>query len=522
MTGPATGPTRNSAGRFVLNATSSVATTIIRMTVLVWVSQYLLRRIEPAEYALVPVVSSLMVVAELFPLIFLRGLSRFMVEADARGDGAGLAGIVSSMLPVLGGVAAVLLACGLFAAGRIDSFIVVDPLYRDDAQLMLMLLMVSLCVEVATTPLRVGLYVRMRFVEQNLIQLFTELLRVGILLGLLFGVSTRALWVVVATTSGNLANILILMVYTYHILPDARFRAGLISGATMRRLLGFSLWTLVQSFNNLVLRAAPALLLNRHGTAIDVTSYHVGNLADVQIRKLVTSAVAPATPALTTIFATEGESALQKFYYLGGRYYLWVTLFLLPPLLAFAYPLIELYVGERYRAAATVMILVLGAYPFTWASAMFYQIAYAVGRIRAFNLCSILLGVIPLAGMWYFVVLRDMGATGAAIGMGGGYALVHLAVMWPFGLWLVQGSWSVFLRRTLVPGLAPFAAALLACLAFGQLVGVGSWTGFLAGCGLSVVVYCATLFGLCLDAGDRDLMRRAWRKIGTRLRGKRG
>jgi O-antigen/teichoic acid export membrane protein len=398
----------------------------------------------------------------------------------------------------------------------IDRVIEVAPVWRDDARIMLLLLICVLCLDVATTPLRVGLYVRMRFVELNLIQLLTEFLRVAILLSLLFGVSTRALWMVVATAAGGIANILILLVYTRRILPEARFRAGLISRTTIRQLLGFSLWTLVQGLNNLVLRAAPALLLNRHASPVDVASFQVGNLADMQIRKLVVAAVAPATPALTTIYATEGEAALQKFYYIGGRYYLWAALFLIPPLLVFAYPLIELYVGARYGEAATVMVLILGAYPFTWASGMFYQIAYAVGRIRAFNIYSLFLGVVALAAMWYFVVVREMGAIGAAAGLGGGYAVVHLLIMWPFGLRLVQGRWRDFLTRTLLPGLGPFAAALAACYLYGRLVPIDSWAAFIGGCATSAAIYVMVLGGACLKPEDKTLLRRAWRRIARR------
>lgn len=516
------GPPRNSATRYVINASSSIATTIIRVSALVWVNQYLLRRIEPAEYALVPIMASLLVLAELFPTVFLRGLARFMVEADARNDAREMTSIVSSMVPVLLSVAAVIFGAGVLAVVHIDQVITVDPQYKAQAQAMLFILISVLCIRIAATPFRVGLHVRMRFVEQNLILLGTELLRVGLLLVLLLAVSTQVLWVAVASSVGNTLNMLILIIFTLRILPDARLRFSAMSFATIRRLLSFSLWTLFQGLNNLVLRAMPALLLNRHSPAVDVASFHVGSLADTQIRRLIISASAPAKPALTTIYATEGEAALQPFYYRGGRYYLWVTLFLLPPLLVYAYPLITLYAGERYLMAAPVMLLLLGVYPLTWASGMFYEIAYAIGRIRAFNLCTMLLSLVAAGGMAYFVIVRDMGALGAALGLSGAYAFVYLFVMWPVGLWLVKGKWSVFVRQTLTPGLAPFAAACLACVLFTQALPIDSWGKFFAGSGLSALVYVAVLFIMCLDPDDRKLVARARKKISSRISGKVG
>ncbi|MEM6480280.1 MAG: oligosaccharide flippase family protein [Pseudomonadota bacterium] len=510
---------RNSASRYVVNATSSVVTTLIRMSALVWVNQYLLRRISPEEYAIFPVITALMVIAELFPTVFLRGLARFMVEADVRRDDAQMAAIVSSMLLVLFAVAALLFCGGIIVAIHIDSVITVAPEYRTDAQAMLLMLIAVLCLRVATTPFRVGLHVRMRFVEQNLVLLATELVRVGLLLTLLLAVSTQVLWVAVASSIANALNVAIMIVYTISILPAARFRHSAISTETVKTLLSFSLWTLFQGLNNLIIKAFPALLLNRTSNAIDVAAFHVGSLADMQIRRLVISAAAPAKPALTTVYAREGEDALQAFYYRGGRYYLWVTLFLLPPLIMFAYPLITLYVGERYVMAATVMIILLSAYPFTWASGMFYEVAYSVGRIKTFNICLMILSAVAVAAMSYLVIGREMGAIGAALGLGGAQVAVYFLIMWPAGLRLVDGSWSVFLRQTLLPGLAPFGAAMLGCLLYAQAYPITSWLGFFTGAGVSVLIYVGMLVSTCLDPVDRDLLARGRHKIKSRLFG---
>ena len=273
---------QNTASRYAVNAVSSVLTALISMTALVWVNQYLLRRISPEEYSLVPVLTALMVFAEFFRVIFTRGLSRFMVEADARGDDEEVSQIVSSMLPVLTLVSLSLALLGWLAVRHIDVLIEVDSAYRGTAQVMLGLLFVTLCISIVMTPLTAGLYVRMRFVELNLVSLGAEVLRIVVMLALLFGLGPRALWVIVASTAANLTSLAVLAAYTFHILPSARFRRSLISRKTVVRLLSFSLWTSVQGFNMLVQRAAAALLLNRFSTSIDVAAFYIGNLPNQQ------------------------------------------------------------------------------------------------------------------------------------------------------------------------------------------------------------------------------------------------
>jgi len=258
--------------------------------------------------------------------------------------------------------------------------------------------------------------------------------------------------------------------------------------------------------------------LNRHSTAVDVTAFHLGNLPDVQIRRLVAATSASALPALTHLFATDGAHALQSLYYRGGRYYLWATLFLPPPLIVFAEPLVQLYVGATYLDSAYVLITILGVYPFTWASAMFYQVAYATGRIRAFNLCNLVLVIATLALLVLFVVELKMGAIGAGYAFGIAFTAVHLFVMWPWGLKLVSGRWSEFLSLTVLKGSLPFIAALISCGIYRLILPIESWGIFTAGCALSATVYFGVLFGVCRDKTDKELTAKLIQRTAKRLK----
>jgi len=322
----------------------------------------------------------------------------------------------------------------------------------------------------------------------------------------------------VSSTVAQVTSVLVLVGITFRILPAVRFRWSMASRAKAKQLLSFSLWTSVLALNQFVQRAAPALFLNRFSTDIDVASFYLGNLPNQQIRRLTQAAANPATPALTALYAAEGEKALREHYYRGGRYHLWAALFLAPPLIAFAEPLMRLYAGESYVGAAVVMVILLAIYPFHWASAMFYQIAYAIGRIKAFNICSVFMALIALAAITLFVVVLEMGALGAALGMFLGFGLAQVGIIWPFGLKLIEGSWRLFFTRTLVPGLAPCLAGVGACLAFGWAVPVDSWLMLGLGATVSVVVYVAVMAAFCLDARDKEMAQKALARITGRAR----
>ena len=510
--------TENTVGRFVVNALSSVLTTLVSMTVLVWVNQYLLRRIPAEEYSLIPIVTTLMIFAELFQSIASGGLARFMVEAHAKGDDAGVARVVSSMLPVLVLTAFIVASAGALAVWRIEDIIRIDTTYTDDARIMLGILVAVLCLNILTTPFTAGLYVRMRFTRLNLIKLACEVLRVAVLLVLLLGVSTQAMWLIVATAISGVVSVALLFWQSRRLLPAARFRRELMSLSMVRRLTGFGAWGSLHGVTLLLQRTLPVLMLNQYATAVDVSAFHLGNQADTQIRRLTNAVAVPAQPALIGIYATEGAGALTDFYYRGGRYFLWFTLFLPPPLVAFAHPLIALYVGETYAQAADVLVWIIGAYPFVWASAMFYQVAYAIGRIGLFHVCNAAMVAVSLVALLVAVGPLGLGAAGAGMALGGSFAAMHVLLIWPMGLRLVNGNWRAFLRRTLVPGLLPFAGAMTAGLAFRARVAIDDWGAFAAGCALSAAVYGAVVLAISIGGEDRELLSRLRARVLGRLR----
>jgi hypothetical protein len=148
---------------------------------------------------------------------------------------------------------------------------------------------------------------------------------------------------------------------------------------------------------------------------------------------------------------------------------------------------------------------------------MFFVVAYATGRIEAFNICSLVMSIVLIALLLVLVVWRGMGVTGAAWAFALAYSGSHLLLIWPFGLRLVQGRWSDFFRLSVVPGSAPFFAATIACLLFAAAVPITTWGAFALGTGLSFAIYAAVLLLFCMDPTDRDLAGRMVARIRSRL-----
>src|SRR5690606_15222238 len=96
----------------LINSSSSFATNLLNISVLVWLQQHLIKRIEPAEYAIYPLLMAVLLFVPLLSTLMIGGVGRFVTEAYARGDERRVTQIVSTLLGPLAGVALLLLIGG--------------------------------------------------------------------------------------------------------------------------------------------------------------------------------------------------------------------------------------------------------------------------------------------------------------------------------------------------------------------------------------------------------------------------
>ncbi len=497
------------AKRMGYNVLSTVATRMLQITVLVWVNQYLLKRIDPQEYSLFPLVTSLIFFIQFVATITTGGISRFLVVADSRDDHEELTRITTSMIPILLGTVVLLIIGGGIAVWRIEEIIVVAPQYRQEAQIMLSLILGYLCYNIISTPFSAGMYIRGRFTLLSVVQLTCEAVRTVLILILLLGVSTRVVWMVLGTLAAEVLNTTWRVAYTRKHLPAIHVAKGSFCSSTAKQLTQFGAWTSVTGIGDFVSKTAPILLLNRYGTAIDVSSFHLGRLPDFQIRRIISSAMIPFQPIITRIYATEGEDALLDVFYRGNRYCLWVALAMLAPLIIFSDRIVSLYVGNEYSQAATVMSLMLARYPFLFAIAMFYRVSHATAKVKAYYLCEIAIQLTTLVAMYVAVVFKSSGAVGVAVAMSLTEGLLNLVLVWKLSLVNVRGRWKPFLKLSVLPGCLPFAMAVASCLALRSISQLSNWPILALASIVAGVIYVATMMLFCLDELDRELASKA-------------
>lgn len=503
----------------LVNSASTLATRLLSLSVLVWLQQYLVRRISDEEYSLLPVVYSVMLFAPLVTTVLTSGLGRYITEAYAKNDDRRVMQIVSSMFPVLCGVGVVFLAGGLTLAWHIGDVLNIAPEHLWDARIMLAMLVLSTSLTLPLAPFTVGFFVTQRFVLQNIINLGIEVFRLGILFSLLFGVSARVLWVVAATVCANLLGQLVLTFVSRRLLPNLRFSPSHFRVPVMKELVGFGGWNFVGSVASTIRSGADPLILNKLAAPIDVACFHLGSLVPRQLISMSGYLRQPLLPVMTTLHAVEDTSRLRNVYLRGGRLALLVTMLPVVAVVFVAQPLMVLYAGIDYELAGTVLILFLARFPLAFGNIVAPMIATARSRLRGWVTLELASQLINVGLTIVLVGAYHMGCVGSALA-----SLVVALVFFPFqvnvGVRLAETTWRDWCLCVMAPGLFPALVAAAPGAVAVRYTVIDTWTEVGLVSSLIGVVY--TLVAAIVVARrteDRKMMIEMWKGLGQRVKG---
>ena len=503
----------------LVNSASAVVARLLHVTVLVWLFQYLLDRISEDEFAILAVVTAVMVFVPILTSFLTSGISRYVVEAYARDESGRVIEIVSSIFPLLALCGSCFLVLGGSFAWNIDFFLTIAPDHLGDARLMMALLFLGFSAHLMLLPFGVGFHVRQRFVLLNVLGVGRELLQSGLLFVLLLGVSTRVLWVVVASVSANLTFVIVVTLVSRRLVPLLRFEHKRFRWNTAKSIMNFGFWTTLGQVSSMIYFAADTFILNKLGSTLDQTIFRVGALFDNQVHGMAAMASAPVQPALTAMHATGDRQRLGNAYLRGGRYALFATLLVTGPLLIYRTDFIRLYLDDSFIETATVLGLLMALHPFIYPSIMLGKIAVATARIRAVY-CAILLSQVAKVAVTLFLVgTLKMGAIGCALGTFVTLSLANLFVFWPMGLKMMNIPFSRFLRETLIPGFAPAVAGVFVWYALKSYEPPQSWFQLIVYTFVGHIAYGTTLFFYSLVPDERRNLRGLIEKLIKALPG---
>ena len=318
----------------LINSASSIVARVLNAGIFLWLMQYLLRRVPAEEISIFYVIESLVLYIPLLAAGVTGGLARYVTEAFAKADDRRVTQIVSSMFPLCFGAGFAILILGGTLAWNINLVLTVEPAYVRDAKIMFGIMTAMVALETSVLPFRLGLWLKQKFVWIHVIQLVGLLIRLGVLFLLLFGVSTRVVWLVVASVPGGLFEIVVSIVLSCRLVTAIRMRRSEFRRDLIRPILSFGGWLFLGSTVSLIEQTVGSLSLNRLGSPVDVVSFNRGAMVETRLRQTILHPLQTTQPALIALHATVGSVArfgITRENPLGGPRYaanpntLWIS-----------------------------------------------------------------------------------------------------------------------------------------------------------------------------------------------------
>ncbi|MBX7255464.1 MAG: hypothetical protein K1Y02_03795 [Candidatus Hydrogenedentes bacterium] len=483
----------------LINTASSLATRLLTITVLIWLQQYLLKRVTPEEYSLLPVLYSIMMFAPLITTVLTGGLGRYLVEAYARSDDERVTRIVSTMFPILcaGGLA--FLGAGWTIAWYIDHLVNISPELLWDARVMMALLIFSAAIRLPLSPFGMGLYVRQKFVLQNMIGVGTELFRLTLLFTLLYTAGDRVIWVIAASVGADMLNLAITQTVSRRLVPSLRLRRAYRDRTLAKEMVGFGGWNFVNGLFGAVLQSADPIVLNRFASAVDVSCFYLGSLPIRQFKSLYAGYSGAIEPVVISMHAMNQNDRLTELFIRMGRLSLWSSLFVAAPFMILGSDIFALYVGNAYGQAGVVSMLLFACFPMNYGNSILWPIASARAQLRCLAWRTALENSFNLGLTIYLVASLHLGAKGSALASVISVYLGHLLLWWPLAIRLLNMRLRRVLSETILPGTVPFLASVLLMLGLRACVASPQWTAVIV-----IAIAGATVYILCLVVLMKD------------------
>jgi O-antigen/teichoic acid export membrane protein len=380
---------------------------------------------------------------------------------------------------------------------------------------MMALLVFSAALQLPAAAFGAGFIVRQRLLLQDMVGVGCQLLRFGVLFCLLFGVSTRVLWIITASVASDLVNLAISIPISVRLLPAQRFRWSAIRWSLAREITNYGGWSLVNQLAQTARMAMDPIILNRFASAFDVATFNVAGIAPRQVPSLVAPLCRPFIPIFAAMHTTGDFVRLRNTYLRTARYNTWVVLTVSVPAIIFSRELILLYLGGKYPGAASVMALLLFVPVLNALNAMGQAALYAAGEIRGFAIRQVIVHSSNLLLTILFVAYLGKGAFGSASATLLATLVLETMLMWPLCWRVTHTPATAWFREVFLPTVVLAVPSVVMCMLLKWMVGITSWFRLFGASAASAMLYLVLIGIVGLREQDRiDIARVADRLPG--------
>jgi O-antigen/teichoic acid export membrane protein len=196
----------------------------------------------------------------------------------------------------------------------------------------------------------------------------------------------------------------------------------------IREIYGFSLPLLATDLVVVLRTSATIVLIELLRTTEEVAEFRAVMPLAVQNLFVATAFRLIFTPGAARLFAREDHAALNDLYWRSAAWIAVLTFPLFALCVGFAEPFTVLLFGEQYRPASLVLSVLCIGYYVHGAMGFNSLVLRVFGRVRYMVMTDLLIAVVHVAAA--VLLIRELGAVGAALATTGTFLLQNAAYQW--------------------------------------------------------------------------------------------
>src|SRR5579859_264378 len=261
VTVPAVAPARS--GRFALNLVTNVGKLGVTMVVGVWYVPFLVRRLGPAVYGLIPLTSMVTSYMTLITFGIDAAVARSLTMALERDDHLDANRIFNVALWGNLALASLLVVPAIAAIANVGHILRIPPGYETPARWLFAGTVAAFLLNQIRTPFGVSSFCRNRLDLQNLVVVAETLTRVGLVVFCFLVFAPRIEYVGAAILAGTIVSTLGMIWLWKTLTPSLRIRLGEFDWAMLRTLSGTGVWVIVSQLGVILYMNIDLLVANR-------------------------------------------------------------------------------------------------------------------------------------------------------------------------------------------------------------------------------------------------------------------
>lgn len=471
---------------------------------------FIIRALGNAEYGLYLLVGSLAAYLGVLDFGLNNAVTRFVAQCAAKEDRDEEAAFLGAALVVNVLAAMAIVALGVVLYASIDPWFAetLDGSQRDQARLMLVLLMVNVVLTVSASLFSAICAGHQKFVYPKAFNLSRYILRIGLVLLILSGGGGAVALVALDTV----LSLLVFVANAYYAVRvvGARFDVSQLSLRRVRGVMTFSAWVFLFAIIGQLQWQSGQIVIGATVGPESVAIYAIGIMLGTYYGAFSTAITGLFLPRATYMTVADASPQVLGIEMARiGRLALLILLMILGGFISFGHEFLQLWAGPEYGAAWMVTVVIMLAYTVPLVQSFANQLLEA-RALFAFK-AKVYLVALPSGVALGYVLLASLGVLGMALGIAAGW-LVAVLIMNLYYQRVLRLDIPRFFRA-LSRGVVP---TFLACLAVGGALHLMPGTGWLAlipKMGTFAAIYIILMYRIGMNNSERHevkgLMRSA-------------